>query len=352
MKILFLYSHGGEIVTGGEKYEDILYRDLSEQPRFSVERRWLNNFKGKTGKYLSVFRNLAQARGLRQYDLVIFNSAHCFNFILLMPLLKLLGVNTMVIHHHFLFHGMSGARRVYYRWLEKCFLGAARHLAVPSPYMADICGKMFPRREIIYWQIPFEPNPVTGEMRPQPGNLLYIGTIEPRKGLDLLLDAMSLLKERGVDCRLTAVGKNNKAAYRGILDRKIADNKLDVRFTGYISDKELARVISQADLFTFPSRLEGYGMVICESMVNGLPVICFDNSAMPYTVKDGVNGLLVPDGDIPALANAIAHVTADRKLRDHLSRGALDTVATFMTPRGFKERVCHDVDRLISGKDA
>ncbi|MDE5979303.1 MAG: glycosyltransferase, partial [Muribaculaceae bacterium] len=111
----------------------------------------------------------------------------------------------------------------------------------------------------------------------------------------------------------------------------------------------LQRIISRADIFTFPSRLEGYGMVICESMVNGLPVVCFDNSAMPYTVKDGVNGRLVADGDDAAMADAIGELTSDRTLRDRLSQGALDTVANFMTREKFRETVINETGEIING---
>lgn len=349
MKILFLYSHGGEIVTGGEKYEDMLYQDYKRNPEMEVERVWLNNDKGRLRKYLSPLRNLALARKLRGYDLVLFNSAHCFNFLPLIWLLKSMGVKTGIIHHHFLFHGMKGARHTYYRWLEVGFLNGATTVIVPSPYINGLCRRMFPKKDIHYWQIPFEPHPSQLPAAPVPGNLLYIGTIEPRKGLIHLLGAMSILKKRGVGCRLTVVGKTVKSDYRAMLDRKIAGEGLDVRFTGFVSDEELQRIISKADIFTFPSRLEGYGMVICESMVNGLPVVCFDNSAMPYTVKDGVNGRLVADGDDSAMADAIGELTSDRTLRDRLSQGALDTVANFMTRDGFCEAAIRETVEIITG---
>ena len=350
MKILFLYSHGGEIVTGGEKYEDMLYRDYKEHPGMEVERVWLNNDKGRLRKYLSPLRNLLLAWKLRRYDLVLFNSAHCFNFLPLIWLLKSMGVKTGIIHHHFLFHGMTGARHTYYRWLEVGFLHGAAAVIVPSPYIDGLCRRMFPRKDIHYWQIPFEPHPSQLPAAPEPGNLLYIGTIEPRKGLAHLLGAMSILKKRGVGGRLTIVGKTVKPDYRAMLDNKIAEEGLDVRFTGFVSDEELQRIISQADIFTFPSRLEGYGMVICESMVNGLPVVCFDNSAMPYTVKDGVNGLLVADGDDEAMADAIGRVIADRDLRRKLSEGALATVSSFMTRERFRQTAISDTCAIISGK--
>ncbi len=348
MKILFLYSHGGEIVTGGEKYEDMLYRELGKMPGIEVERVWLNNDRGKLRKYLSTVRNLSLVGKLKKYDLVLFNGAHCFNFLLLIWLLRLCGVKTGVIHHHFLFHGMGSVRRIYYKWMECGFLKGSANIIVPSPYIDELCRGMFPRRKIYYWQIPFEPSPSALPPSPVAGNLLYIGTIEPRKGLVHLIDAMAILKERGEECRLTVVGKTVRHDYKELLDEKIAKHGLDVRFTGFVSSQELDRIVSEADIFTFPSRLEGYGMVICESMVNGLPVICFNNSAMPYTVKDGVNGVLVLDGDSGAFASAISKVTSDRRLRDRLSEGALATVGSFMTPARFRDTVKREMAVILS----
>lgn len=348
MKIMYLYCNDGQIVTGGQKYEDNLFRLMKDTPGLEVDRVWLHNITTGWRKYLTMVSNLAQASRLSRYDLVIFNSAQSLYFLPLIKLLGVRGIRTAVVHHHFLFLQVDGWRRKLYKFLETSFLRGASEIIVPSPYIHDLTRKMFPRHTVRYWQIPFERPASAPDASPIPGNLLYIGTIEPRKGLTHLVNAMTLLKENNVDCRLTVVGKSIDHAYRQLIDRAVASNGLDVTFTGFVSDNELQRIISEADIFTFPSRLEGYGMVICESMTHGLPVICFDNSAMPYTVKDGFNGLLVADGDEKALAGAIERVITDRALRQRLSQGALDTVDTFMTPARFEETVRHDI--FLMGK--
>jgi len=346
---MFLYCNDEQIVTGGQKYEDMLFHILESVPGLQVDRLWLHNVTVGYKKYFAMCGNMRQLGRLRGYDLVFFNSAHFLYFLPLIWRLKMIGIKTAVVHHHFLFHQHTGWRRRFYRMLELPFLRAASDIIVPSPYINDLSRKIFPGRQIHYWQIPFETSPSALQPNPQEGNLLYIGTIESRKGLVHLVNAMVLLKKRRISCRLTVVGKTVDAAYRQRLDNIISEESLDVRFTGYVSDGELSRIISEADLFTFPSRLEGYGMVICESMTNGLPVICFDNSAMPYTVKDGVNGLLVPDGDEVVFADAISRAVTDRSLRERLSRGALDTVASFMTPERFTETVIRDTLSIIGG---
>lgn len=347
MKILFLYSRGGAIITGGQKYDYMLYQYLGEMSGIEVERRCLDNANTKFRRYWSVFSNLFLAKELKKYDLVIANSTDCFCFALLFWLLKLLGVKTAVLLHHFLFHGEVRVRRLYCKMLEGNFLKATSSIIVPSPYINDLCHKMYPRKEVHYWQIPFESSSSALPANPIPGNLLYIGTIEQRKGLLHLVEAMTILKNRAVDCRLTIVGKTVSQAYKDMLDAKIAENNLNVRFAGFVSLEELERIKSEADIFTFPSRLEGYGMVICESMVSGLPVICFNNSAMPYTVKDGVNGLLVADGDNEALADAIAKVVEDRDLRKRLSDGAVATADSFMTHARYRKIVEKEIYDLL-----
>lgn len=345
-KILFLYSQGGEIITGGQKYEDRLYRELQTAEGLQVERRWLNNISGKISKYTSPLRNLRLLRSLRDYDLIFFNSVDGLPFIPLAWCLRFLRrQHTSVIHHHFLYREKTGVWRLWYKLLEKGFMRVSTTIAVPSPYINDLCRRMFPRHPLRYWQIPFEGTAPLAPA-PVPGNLLYIGTIEPRKGLMYLLDAMTMLRDRGVDVRLTVVGKTVNPSYRALLDEKIAAQGLSVRFTGYISLEEKERIMSETDVFTFPSLMEGYGMVLCESMVRSIPCVTFDNSAMPYTVHHMENGLLCPDRDTAALAAAIERIVTDRPLRSRLAAGAIATSATFMTPSCFRALVTSDVAAL------
>lgn len=347
MKILFLYASGGKIITGGQKYEDDLMRLLQKQEGVTVDRIWLNNVHGKIWKHTLFLRNLRLIGKARRYDLVFFNSVHGASFMLLSPVLRrFFGTKTAVIHHHFLAEEMEGWKRGYYRMLETGFLRGASSIIVPSPYINDRCRIEFPGKDIRYWQIPFKAVPA-GESAPVPGNLLYIGTVERRKGLVYLLEAMAALKQRGVACRLKIIGKTVEEEYRHRLDGIVSARGLDVEFTGFISEEHKNRLIQEADIFTFPSLLEGYGMAICESMVNGLPVVCFDNSAMPYTVKDGFNGMLVPDRDVDRLADAIGGIITDRALRGRLSRGALQTVSTFMTPERYQEQVTADINDMM-----
>ncbi len=346
--LLFLYSHGGEILTGGQVYEDRLFRILKENEQLSVDRIWLNNYRGKWGRRFSPLKNLFLAGRFRRYEMVWFNSSHAWQFIPLMFLLRLFGVKTGVIIHHFEHLGATGLRRSYTKTLETTFLRGASQIILPSPYMNELCHQCFPKKEIHYWQIPFEAASPKYQVNPIQGNLLYIGTVDnDRKGLRYLIEAMGMLKQRNVDCRLTIVGKIVTPAYKEMLDRTIAADGLDVTYTGFVTNEQLDEIKSKADIFAFPSMLEGYGMAICESMVYGMPVVCFNNSAMPYTVKDDFNGFLVENRNVEAFADALARIITDRDLRARLSAGALKTVDTFMTPAKFRKLVMAETAEML-----
>ena len=230
---------------------------------------------------------------------------------------------------------------------EKGFLRSAGTIIVPSPYINELCHGMFPGKNIRYWQIPFDPRPTGEQPAPRQGNLLYIGTIERRKGLVYLLDALIELKRRHIPVSLKIVGKAVQRDYFDQLKDTISREKLNVEFTGFISQERKDEIMAETDVFVFPSLMEGYGMVLCESMVNGVPVICFNNSAMPYTIKNEINGLLIPDRDAKEFANAIERLTTDRELRERLSEGSRATAAGLVTPQKFNILVKEEVDDML-----
>lgn len=343
-----LYCGEQKCVTGGQKYEEMVWNIWKDMPEIDLERRWVGNPYGSLRRHTLWMHLAALWPRVRKYDLVVFNSAQGLFFNPLAWLLRLSGTPTAVFHHHYIYLGFEGWRRRYYRHWEERFLRNIDTLLIPSPYINHLCSEQFPAKRRYYWQIPFEAKSNASASSPVAGNLLYIGTIEPRKGLAYLVDAMGMLKHRGIDCRLTIIGKTVDEAYRAMLDKKIAAEGLDVRFTGFISEHEKDSIVSHSDIFTFPSLLEGYGMVICESLRQGLPVVCFDNSAMPYTIRDNVNGLLVADRDTEALADAIGRLITDCPLRDRLARGALTTSDELMTPQRFASTVRRDILQIVN----
>lgn len=180
------------------------------------------------------------------------------------------------------------------------------------------------------------PGALAGEVAFRPaardGHVIVgMGRLVEQKGFDLLLEAFSRVAERHPDWKLKILGEGP------LLGQLCAQaNQLDiasrVEFAGAVADP--FPVLRQADLFVFSSRFEGFGNALCEAMACGLPVISFDCPAGPSDiVRAGLDGLLVPAGDVTALAKAMERLMNDSQLRHRLGGQARDVVSRFGTER-------------------
>jgi glycosyltransferase involved in cell wall biosynthesis len=151
-------------------------------------------------------------------------------------------------------------------------------------------------------------------------HLLAVGSIVPRKGYPVLVEALRQLM--GPDeplWHLTIVGSARDAGEQARLDAAIPAAGLGERITvtGTVSGEQLDAAYHHADVFVMPSLFEGYGMVLAEAMARGLPIICTTGGAAAETVPDGA-GLKVPPGDAVALASALQRVLDYRQVRARL----------------------------------
>lgn len=111
---------------------------------------------------------------------------------------------------------------------------------------------------------------------PETLRLLSVGSVSPRKGYDLLVAALAPLKDR--PWHLTIAGRLDDQATTYLLRQQIIDHGLDDQITlsGALEDAELAKAWAAHDALLFPSRYEGYGMVLTEALAHGLAVLCSD----------------------------------------------------------------------------
>lgn len=149
-----------------------------------------------------------------------------------------------------------------------------------------------------------------------PRFLLYVGTIEPRKNLDVLLAALSGLKGQGRDVPLVVAGRLGWL-YDGFL-AKIRSLGLEslVLLPGFVPDDDLPALYTAAEAFVYPSVYEGFGIPVLEAMGCGTPVLCSDASSLPEVAGDG--GILLPPGDPAVWAEAIARLMGSTVLRREL----------------------------------
>lgn len=157
--------------------------------------------------------------------------------------------------------------------------------------------------------------------------LLSVGTITPRKGHVVLVEALSQLAH--LPWHLTLVGSEMRdPSCAQALHEAIAAHGLQERiaFTGECEADALAQVYAGSDLFILPSLYEGYGMVLAEAMARGLPIITTTGGAAAATVPDAA-ALKVAPGDVEALRAALMRALSDSKLRASLSEASWQAAA-------------------------
>jgi D-inositol-3-phosphate glycosyltransferase len=178
--------------------------------------------------------------------------------------------------------------------------------------------------------------------------LLHVGRLTPIKGLEVLLQSMGLLPERPL---LLVVGgdqdepqNDHVTRLRGLVATLgLTDS---VRFLGAQPQERLPLYYAAADATVMPSYYESFGMVALEAMACGSPVIASNVGGLRTTVRDGVTGFLVPDGDPGALAETLARLLADADLRWRLGREAVQWASQYRWPC-VAEAVCRVYARFV-----
>ncbi len=168
----------------------------------------------------------------------------------------------------------------------------------------------------------------TGGPADGPLRLLAVGSIVPRKGYHVLVEALASLRDR--NWHLTIVGAPDRAPETmRALTGQIAAAGLEDRIllAGAVDDTTLAAAYDRADLFVMPSLFEGYGMVLTEALARGLPIVCTTGGAAAETAPDTA-ALKVPPGDADALAKALASLIDAPARRRALADAAWTAAAT------------------------
>ncbi len=167
-------------------------------------------------------------------------------------------------------------------------------------------------------------------------NLLCVGAVTPAKGQDALVAALSGLADR--EGRCTCVGPLDRSpGFVERLRRAIRTAGLEdrVRLTGPRAGADLAAAYSAADVLVLASRTETYGMVVTEALARGLPVLTWDvgglTEALGETADGSRPGVLVPAGDVAALAGAVRRWLDDADLRRRLRAAAAERRRTGLT---------------------
>lgn len=149
------------------------------------------------------------------------------------------------------------------------------------------------------------------------GYILYVGTIQPRKNIITLIEALAILRrEMGTPPRLVIVGRKGWL-YDDLFERiKTLGLEEAITFTGFVPDADLPAIYAGAGVFVYLSLFEGFGLPPLEAMANGVPVVVSNTTSIPEVVEAA--GIQVVPTDVAAVAKAIRQVLEDGALADEL----------------------------------
>ncbi|WP_420569057.1 exopolysaccharide biosynthesis GT4 family glycosyltransferase EpsE [Thalassovita sp.] len=179
--------------------------------------------------------------------------------------------------------------------------------------------------ETLTRETPYQP-PAQG----QPVRIFTCARLHFVKGHQDLMDAVKLLRDRGVDVQLQIAGEDDDggSGYRHVLEQKIKDLDLDgtVTLLGAIDADEVKRRLCQAHLFVLASWAEPLGVAYMEAMSCAVPTIGTDAGGVPELIENGKDGILVPPQNPGAMADAITRLAADPSLLSKLSAAGRQTI--------------------------
>ena len=169
--------------------------------------------------------------------------------------------------------------------------------------------------------------------------VLFVGNLEPRKQVDVLLHALRCVRQRLPNTRLFIVGSGQSAGAEDQTERLLGlrrdlDLEDAVTFVGRVDDEQLLDYYAAANMFALPSSSEAQGIVALEAMACALPVVATAVGGLLGTIRDGQTGFLVPSGLVDPLAERLVEVLQDTQRAESIGAAARQSVERdFSWPR-------------------
>lgn len=178
--------------------------------------------------------------------------------------------------------------------------------------------------------------------------MLTVGTIEPRKNLSRLLDALALVRKTGADVKLVVVGKRgwlDEEFFRRLEDHACRDS---VQLLGHVPDDDLPCLYGAANLCIVPSIYEGFGLPVLEAMACGTPVACSRASSLPELGGDAA--LYFNPTSVEEMSAGVCRILRDESLRDGMRVRGLAQAGRFSWVRAAEETMAVYEKVLVSGQ--
>lgn len=157
--------------------------------------------------------------------------------------------------------------------------------------------------------------------------IITVGRLSEQKGFDLLISAWSHIAKRHPDWKIHLYGEGE---LENKLRKSIVQNGIEDNFILHKPVKDIKGKYLESSIYVMSSRFEGFGMVLIEAMACGIPCISFDCPHGPsYIIKDGEDGILVENGNVEKLADAISSLIMDKERRIAMGKAAKRNIARY-----------------------
>lgn len=305
---LSVLGKGGEHLENGLRVFRSVYLKLPGSEKTNI-RRWGRSARKRYTGYAAKYGHP---------DLILVHSATWAGYAAHLIRKKYGTPYLLVEHRSFFVWSTPEARQMvrpfYIPFFEKTYRNSSRVIPVSESLLTGL-------RELMPWigeKVEVIPNMIREDMFLPPENprttspfvFFWAGRLEHVKGIDLLLQAVSIMASKKVvpfTVRLAGRGSRREQLEELASRLGIADL---VRFLGRISREEMQREMQEASCFVLPSRYEAFGAVLIEAMATGLPVIA-TRSGGPGFIVNEANGILIEPEQAEALAGAMTRMTAE-----------------------------------------
>jgi glycosyltransferase involved in cell wall biosynthesis len=293
-------------------------------------------FSARSGtNYTSLFRIPKIVSIIRsiQADICHIHTTSLFSFVLYV-LLRLLGIKIVVTIHGLAHKEKQNAWRkrksiknfikyLSHSFTEFLFLSICPQFIVDTHYVEDTILKYKKKKKLLRCPIcKVIPQGINNdffelERTAQPGLLLSVGSISKRKGHLLLIDAIAKVVKKNPTVKLTILGALSDTDYYIQMQHSIKEKGLENHITIYpnIGYDEMLNFYTRAELFVLHTEEESQGIVFCEAMAIGLPIVSTNVGGVPWIVSNTKNGLLSEFGNIDLFAENIIELIRDTELQ-------------------------------------
>lgn len=233
-------------------------------------------------------------------------------------------------------------KRLFHAMFERRNLAAAARVHVTAQAEAQQVRRWIPHERISIIPYLVDLHPLA--TLPDPGvfrkshpeidascpTVLFLSRLHPKKGAEILIDAVGLLRQRGATCHLVLAGPGDPA-YVATLRARAAERVPDTVFLGMVSGAEKLSLYSMADILALPTSQENFGLVIAEALASGTPVVTTRGTDIWPELESGEGTLLV-ERTAPAFADALQSLMTDEHRRASLGNAGRQWVFRWLEP--------------------